>query len=208
MVGRLVKEEEVGLLQQQLAECDTAALAAGQRLDRRVVGRTAQRLHRLVDLGIEVPQALGLDLVLELGHLVRGLVGIVDGELVVAVEDRLLRRDALHHVLAHGLVGIELRFLRKIAARGAFGDPGLAVKLGVDAGHDAQQRRLAGAVDAEHADFCVGIERQMDVLQNLAVARIGLGETLHVIDELTGHERRTSGGWGRQAPDVGKSTLM
>jgi hypothetical protein len=29
----------------------------------------------------------------------------------------------------------------------------------------------------------------MDVLQNLAVARIGLGKPLHVIDELSGHLR-------------------
>jgi hypothetical protein len=27
----------------------------------------------------------------------------------------------------------------------------------------------------------------MDVIEHLAVARIGLGQTLHVIDELTGH---------------------
>jgi hypothetical protein len=33
----------------------------------------------------------------------------------------------------------------------------------------------------------VRIERQIDVIQNLAVSRIGLGQTLHVIDELTGH---------------------
>ena len=32
------------------------------------------------------------------------------------------------------------------------------------------ERRLAGAVDAEHADLGVRIERQVDVLQNLAVA--------------------------------------
>ena len=124
-----------------------------------------------------------------LRHLVGGLVGVVGGDLVVAVEQRLLGGDALHDVLAHGLVAIELRLLRQVADARALGDPGLADEFRVDAGHDAQQRRLAGAVDAEHADLGVRIERQVDVLQDLAVARIGLGQTLHVIDELTGHDR-------------------
>jgi len=52
------------------------------------------------------------------------------------------------------------------------------------------------AVDAEHADLGVRIERQVDVLQNLA-GRIGLGETLHVIDELTGHSALPSRNVGK-----------
>ena len=50
-------------------------------------GGQPQRVHGLLDLGIEVPEVLGLDLVLETGHLVRRLVRIVHGEFVVAVED-------------------------------------------------------------------------------------------------------------------------
>ena len=170
MVGRLVEQQQLRLLEKQPAERDAAPLAAGELRHVGVVGRTAQRVHRQIDLGIEVPQPLGLDLVLQLGHLVGGLVGVVHGELVVAVEDRLLRRDAFHHVLAHALGGIELRLLLQVADARALGDPGLAGKLLVDAGHDAQQRRLAGAVDAEHADLGVRVERQVDVLEHLAVA--------------------------------------
>ena len=111
MVGGLVEKQQLGLLEQQLAQGDAAALAARQLVDGRIVRRAAQRVHGLIDLGIEIPQALGLDLVLETRHLVRGLLGIVHGELVVAVEDRLARRDAVHDVLAHGLGRIELRLL-------------------------------------------------------------------------------------------------
>src|SRR5262249_17374505 len=76
-------------------------------------------------------------------------------------------------------------------------------------GHDAQQRRLAGAVDAEHPDLGVGVEGQVDILQDLPVARIGLGETLHVIDELTGHQRAPLALLrAASAPDVRKSALM
>jgi hypothetical protein len=44
--------------------------------------------------------------------------------------------------------------------------PGLAEDVGVDAGHDLQQRRLARAVQAEHADLGAGEERQGDVLED------------------------------------------
>ena len=185
VVRGLVEQKEFRLLQQQAAERDAPPLAAREGRHVRVVRRAAQGIHRLVDLGIEVPQALGLDLVLQPRHLVRGLVRVVHGELVVAVEDRLLRRDAFHHVRAHALGCIELGLLRQVADAGAFGHPGLAAKLLVDAGHDAQQRRLARTVDSKHADLGVRIERQIDVLEHLAVARIGLGQTLHVVDELT-----------------------
>ena len=84
------------------------------------------------------------------------------------------------------LVGVELRLLLEIADPGALGDPGLAVIFLVEAGHDPQQRRFAGAVDAEHADLGVRVERQMDVIEHLP-GRVGLGQTLHEIDELAGH---------------------
>ena len=184
MVGRLVEQQQIGLVEQQPAQRDAALLAARQLGDVGVVGRAAQRVHRQVDLAVEIPQVLAVDLVLQLGHLVGGLVRIVGGDLVVAVEDRLLGGDALHDVLAHGQFRIELRLLLEVADAGAFGDPAFAGEFGIDAGHDAQQGRLAGAVDAEHADLGVRVERQMDVIQHLLGGRIGLGQTLHMIDEL------------------------
>ena len=187
MVGRLVEQQQVRLVEQQFAQRDAAALAAGQLGHIGIVRRAAQRIHREVDLGVEIPEVLGVDLVLQLRHLVGGLVGIVRGDLVVAVDQRLLGGDALHHVLAHGLCLVELRLLLQVADARALRDPALADEILVDAGHDAQQGGLARAVDAEHADLGVRVEGQVDVIQDLPVRRIGLGETLHVIDELTGH---------------------
>ena len=138
MVGRLVEQQKLRLLQKEPAQRHAPPLAAGKLGHVGVVRRTAQRVHRLIDFGVEVPQPLGFDLVLELGHLVGGFVGVVGGKLVVAIEDRLLRRDAFHDVLAHRFRRIELRLLRQIADASAFGGPGLAGELRVDAGHDAQ----------------------------------------------------------------------
>src|SRR5437879_3435391 len=69
---------------------------------------------------------------------------------------------------------------------GARGDPALAVIVLVEAGHDPQQGRLAGAVDAEHTDLGVGVERQMDVIEHLP-GRVALGQTLHEVNELASH---------------------
>ena len=54
------------------------------------------------------------------------------------------------------------------------------------AGHDLQQRRLTRAVRAEDADLGIGVEGEMDVVENLLVP-ISLGEAGHVIDELASH---------------------
>src|SRR3569833_701193 len=90
MGGRLVQQQQLGLVEQQLAQCNTAARTAGELGDIRIVRRTAQRVHRLVDLAVEIPQPLGLDLILQPGHLVGGLFRIIDRELVVPIQNRLL----------------------------------------------------------------------------------------------------------------------
>ena len=144
---------------------------------------TADEMTKLQD---EIPEALGLDLVLQLGHLVGGLFRVVHRQLVVAIENSLLLGDAEHDVLAHGQSGVELRFLFEIADARALRDPGLAGVFLVEAGHDLEQRRLTGAVDTEHAYLGVRVKRQMDIIQHLA-GRIGLGQTLHEVDELASH---------------------
>ena len=187
MVGRLVEEQKLRLFEKQLAERDAAALAAGKFADRRIAGRTAERVHCLIDPRIEIPKVLGLDLVLQSGHFIGGLVGIVHRELIVPVEDRLFAGDALNHIAARIEAFVERRLLRQIADAGAFGDETLAGKLLVDPGHDPQKRRFARPVDAEDADFGVGIEGKIDIFQDLFSTGVGLAEPLHVINELPRH---------------------
>ena len=192
MVGRLVQQQDVGLGEQQLGERDAPLLAARELLDLGLARRAAQRVQRLLHLRVEVPQPLRLDLVLQLGHLLGGLVGVVGGQLVVAVDQRLLLRHALHGVAQHVLGGIELRLLRQVADADALGRPGLADEVLELAGHDLEQGRLAGAVEADDADLGAREERQRDVLQDLLSPRIGLGELVHVIDVLGVRHGRSS----------------
>ncbi len=69
VVGGLVEEEQVWGLEEQLAQGHPALLATGEHGDVGLGRRTAQRVHGLLELGVEVPRVAVVDLVLELGHL-------------------------------------------------------------------------------------------------------------------------------------------
>ena len=165
-----------GFWQQQLGQRDAALLAAGEVRDAGVAGRGAQGIHRLLELGVEVPGIRGVDVLLQHAHLgqQRVEVGIRlrhrERDLVEAVELGLDRSDALLHVLEHGLGLVELGLLHEDADGVARGQLGFAVARGVEPGHDLQDRRLAGAVRADHADLRAGVERHRDVVEDELVA--------------------------------------
>ena len=69
VVRGLVEQQQVGSLEQQLAQGHTAALAAGKHVDRHVGIGQLQGVHGLAELGIDIPAVGGVDLVLELSHL-------------------------------------------------------------------------------------------------------------------------------------------
>ena len=180
VVRGLVEEEDVGIGKQEPRERDAAALAAGERRDVRVRGRQAQRLHRELDVVVELPEVPFVDFVLEAAHLRVELVELrvvrhlaqEAADLVVAVELRLRLGDALAHALLDGLGRVELRLLRQIADTRGVGDDALPHELRVLAGEDLEERRLAGAVHADDADVGAVEEREVDVLEH------GLGAVL------------------------------
>ena len=98
VVGGLVEQQEVGLLEQQLAERDAALLTTGEHRDVGVRRRAAQGVHRLLELGVEVPRVEVVDLLLQRAHLGEELVvvgvgvGELGGDLVEPVDLRLGRR--------------------------------------------------------------------------------------------------------------------
>ncbi len=208
VVGGLVQQQHVGLGEQQPRQGDPAALTARQVGHRPVVRRAAQGVHGHLDLGVDVPQVAGVDLLLEGGHLLHQLVGVVlaqlGGDGVVLVEDLLLVAPG-DDVAPHVQGRIQVRLLLQIAHLGAVQRLGLAGELLVHAGHDLQQGGLARAVDADHADFGVRIERQPDVLEHLLAAGKGLGETLHLKNVLGGHARSALRSLGYEGSGAGDS---
>src|SRR4051812_32678731 len=199
VVGGLVEQQQVRGGEQQPAQRDAAALAAAQLRHVGVGRRQAQRVHRVLDVRVEAPRVGGVDLGLQRGELVGGLVGVVGGELVEAVEERTRSGDAVLDIGAHVLCLVEVRLLLKQAHRRVGREHRVAAVVGLAAGHDAQDRRLARAVVAEHADLRAGQERERDVLEHRLVGRERLGQAVHLEDVLMGHV--TSEGSPSAAPD-------
>ena len=192
VVGRFVQKQHIRRAQQQLAQRDPALLAAGQLGDIGLARRHAKRVHGDLGLALEVPAVDGVDLFLKLGLLGDDLVHLVIGQLfgkpcadlVEPVHELLRLAKAGQDVAGDIHAGVELRLLRKITDLDAVGRPGLAVELGIETGHDLQQCRLAGAVQAEDADLGARKEGQADVLQHFLAAGPGFGQAVHHIDVL------------------------
>ena len=100
------------------------------------------------------------------------------------MQQRLDLGDAFFDVAEHGLRGIEPRLLRQEPDADALGRPRFADELLLLPRHDPQQRALARAVEAEHADLRPGQEREPDVLEDDVVGKMDLPEPFHGVDEL------------------------
>ena len=189
VVGGLVEQQQVRLGQQQLGQGDAAALTAGKVGDRRVGRRAAQRLHGLLDLGVDLPGVGGVERLLEDAHLLHELVGVVgrhflgDGlEALLFLEDFA---ETLLDVLADGLLLVQRRLLQQDAHGRAGLEEGLAVGGLVHASHDLENGGLAGTVGADDADFGARVKGHRDIVQNDLVAD-DPSHILHRVDEL-GH---------------------
>ena len=194
MVGRLVEEEQIGVPEEEPAERHPAALPAREGRDPHLARRAAQRVHRDLDLALELPAVARVDLLLELRllgdegihpHLVEGL-GEARTHRLEALEECFLLGDPVEHVAHHVLGRVELRLLGQEPDGHPLGRPGLAREVALQARHDAQQGRFAGPVRAEHADLGPRQERKANILEHLAAARKGLGEAVHDVDVLVG----------------------
>ena len=77
MVRGLVEQEQVRMLEEEPCQGHAAPFAAAERGHVLIVRRTAERVHRDVDVALEVPGVSGVDPVLERGLL--GAHGLVVG---------------------------------------------------------------------------------------------------------------------------------
>jgi hypothetical protein len=139
-----------------------------------VAGRTTQGVHRHLDLRRHVPRAERIDLLLQVALLRHdGVFRRLVGGVVEFVPRRVVRGGEVGEVLdafldggTHGGAGSEVRFLLKEADGVARFKMHAAVDLPVAAGEDLQERRFAGAVEAEHADFRAVEKRKRDVAED------------------------------------------
>ena len=88
VVRRLVEQQQVGRASSRRQSATRRRSPPESSSTSASAGGQAQRVHRAVERGVEVPGVGGVDLLLQVGELVGGLVGVVGGELVEAVEQR------------------------------------------------------------------------------------------------------------------------
>jgi len=194
VVGRFVEQQHVRLLQQQAAQRDAALLAAGQLADHRVPRRQPQRIGGHVQLLFDGVRVTGgedrLQALLLLGQRVE--IGAFLGVGRVHGFQCGLRLQhvahAFFHGLAHGVLRVQLRLLGQVTDLDAGLRAGLALEIGVHAGHDLEHGGLAGAVQAQQADLGAREERQRDVLDDLPLGRDHLADAVHGVDVLRGHD--------------------
>ena len=189
MVGGLVEQQQVGGLEQQLAQGHAAALTAGEHVHRHIGIGQLKGIHGLAELGVDIPAVSGVDLVLQAAHLGHEGVHVAIGvahlhrDLVEALDlgDHVGKSEA--DVLDDGLVLIQRRLLLQDAHRVAGRELGVTVGDLLETGHDLEQRGLAHAVGAHDADLGTGIERQGHVVEDDLVA-MRLARLIHLVDEL------------------------
>jgi hypothetical protein len=220
VVGGLVEEEEVGALEEQPAQCHAAPLAAGEPGHLGVRRGQAQGVHGDLQGAVELPGVGGVDGVLDLALLGEQLVHLVGGEVlaeagvdvVEPLEERAGLGDAFLDIAEDVFGVVEPGLLRQVADLGALGGPGLAGELCDLAGHDLEQRALAGAVQAQHADLRSGEEREPDALEDLAVGGIDLPQVFHDVDVLFRHMGRAPtellGGCRRRSVSRGNRRIV
>jgi hypothetical protein len=180
VVGGLVEQQHVGLLEQEPAERDAAPLTARERVDLRVGGGSAARPSRARRRG-RSPSRWRLDLVLELRLLLEQLVicrriasPSFAAELLEAVEQLLSLGDAPRRCRAR-LGRVELRLLRQVADAeplAGFASPRMLL---VDARHDPEQRALAGAVRRRRRSCRAGEERERGNRMNVTLIKSWYG---------------------------------
>lgn len=145
VVGGLVQKQQVGGLEQQLAEGHAATLAAGKHRNRHIGVGQLQRVHRLAELGIDIPSVSRVNLILQAAHLCheRVKVRVGRGHLLADLVETLDLGEQVPkghaHVLDHRLAVVERRLLLEQTYRVAGRKACLAVGDLLLARHDLEQ---------------------------------------------------------------------
>ncbi len=159
VVGRFVEQQHVRSGQQQAAQGHTTLFTTGQNFDLGIPGWQTQRIGGDFQLTLKVVTIAGLQDSFELGLFSRQLVevgirfGVRGVDLVQTCLSVLDDADRFLNHFTHGFGRVQNRFLWQVADVQLWHRTGFAFELGVDAGHDFQQRGLTRTVEAKYADL-------------------------------------------------------
>jgi len=185
VVGGLVKQQHVGLGQQQAAQGHAALFTAGEVADDGVPGGQAQGVCGQLELQVGVLRAAGGDDGFQLALLggqgieIGVFVGVGRVDLVEALFGGQHAADAFFNGLADRLLGVHHGLLGQVADLDAGHRDGFALDVLVHARHDLEEGGLARAVHAQHADLGAREETQGDVFEDLPLRGNDLPDSVH-----------------------------
>ena len=172
VIGRLVEQENVGLLQKQTAQSHAAAFTAGKNVNNLLRRRAAERVHRKFKVVIKIPRIKRVKPVLQFRlprtQFIKIRIGVAE-RFVYFVELRKQIRNffyALAHNLAHSLSRFKLRLLLQITDCVPRRKRSLSGIVRVDSRKNLKQTGLSRAVRPDNADFCAVKIRNADVFKN------------------------------------------
>ena len=184
VIGRLVEQQNVRLLDHEATEGHAAFFTAGQHTDLLIGRRAAQRIHGDFEFAFQLPAVRCLDLFLQLRLLVDELFHLIGAGLAHTVADRFVLVQQRHQLLLpflddlfDRLVEVELRFLFEQSDAVALRASDLTDVVGIGPGNDFEQRAFSGSVQTQHADLGAVVKAQVDVAQDLLLRRIDLADT-------------------------------
>ncbi len=146
VIGRLVEQQNVRLLDHEAAEGHAALFTAGEHADLLIGGGTAQRIHGDFEFALQFPAVGRFDLFLQLRLLVDEFFHLIGAGLAHAVADRFILMQQRYQLflpffddLFDRLVGIELRLLFEQSDAVAFRASDLTDIIGIGSGNNLEQ---------------------------------------------------------------------
>ena len=167
MVRRFVHDEQVAGHDQGPGQSQALALAAGQFVDGLGKIGNAQLTENDLGMGFQFPRLLFVHFGTEGDD---GCIVIALDRFFIALEELHDRQVAVEDAFQDRMARHELRFLRQVMdARLGIAPDRAAVGVG-QAGNDFQERRLAGAVKADEAQFLAAVDGKGHVVEEDAQA--------------------------------------
>ena len=173
VVGRLIEQQYIRLLQQQTAQRDTSPFTSRKVFDQLVAVWTTQRIHRSFQGCIEFPTVFVVDgfgqLSLtfdQLGHLaVVHRLHEFGVHLLILLEQGDHFGTTLFNHFTDRLVVVQFRLLLQVADGISGREDHFTLKILIQSGDDLHQCRFSGSIQTDNADFGTVKKREVDVIQ-------------------------------------------
>ena len=161
VVGRLIQQKHIGLLQQQTTQSNSTTLTTREHLDTLVSIGASQSIHSTLQDAVKLPAVDVVNLLVELALTLDKAIHLIVRERLTELHINLLvllqqsdsRGTSLLDNLLNGLRVIQLRLLLEVANRVARREDNLTLEILVDAGNNLHQGRLTRAIQTDDTNL-------------------------------------------------------